>query len=101
MHNYYFLDIFKDVDFPSPEINVNKSYENNALRLDLSTNDFAWAVFLKGLPDLARPDDNYFNLLPGLTKTIKITNISREEAENLTVTSLAAVRSKTREKIGV
>lgn len=76
---------FRDIAFPVADVRVEKDYLDGVLFLHLSTDTFARCVMIYGLPDLARPDDNYFDMLPGSTRVIAIRNISGVDAEKVAV----------------
>jgi beta-mannosidase len=62
--NDYFFKPFKEMRFSRPEIKTEIKQGENGLRVTLSTDRVAKAVYLSGLNQEGRFADNYFNLIP-------------------------------------
>lgn len=81
----FFFTVPRDLKLPSAEINVEKSYVDGEglLILQLISDQYVHSVKLVGLPDAARPDDNYFDLFPHEARIIEIRGINAFEAEGV------------------
>ncbi|MCE5200708.1 MAG: sugar-binding domain-containing protein [Armatimonadota bacterium] len=82
--NYFFAP-FRNINFPDTSLSVQRAYEDNCLILTITTNEYARCVHFEGLPDLARPDDNYFDMFPGESREVIVRRVTAEEAERITV----------------
>ncbi|MDX2430297.1 MAG: glycoside hydrolase family 2 TIM barrel-domain containing protein, partial [Bacteroides sp.] len=69
-NNFYFTPI-KDIDLPKPEIKLTAGKTENGFLLELSTDVLAKNVYLS-MNGEGFFEDNYFDLLPGETKTIHL-----------------------------
>ncbi|NLB94515.1 MAG: glycoside hydrolase family 2 protein [Armatimonadetes bacterium] len=81
----YFLALFREIHFPPASVAVARSFTDGTLELDLRSDVYAFAVALEGLPDGARPDDHYLDLLPGETRRITVRGLSAEGAAGVRV----------------
>jgi beta-mannosidase len=77
----YFGALLRDVSFPVPSVSMENDYHHDTLNFHIVSSTFAHAVKLTGLPDNARPDDNYFDLLPKEPRIVTIRNITESEAD--------------------
>lgn len=71
--NNYFLMKQKDIRFPKTTINYEVVTTDGGVEVTLSSPKFARAVFLsiEGIDNFF--EDNYFDLLPGKSKSVKVT----------------------------
>ncbi|MDR3250165.1 MAG: glycoside hydrolase family 2 protein [Tannerella sp.] len=78
--NNYFLTRYKEIDFPKATITKTIVAADNGFDVTLASDVFARGVFLsvEGTDNFF--SDNYFDLLPGEPKTIRVsTNLSKAE----------------------
>ena len=84
--NFWFALPFGQMRFPRPKLLVERrQVDENRHRMVIAADGFARNVFFGGLPDSARPSDNYFDLLPGEAYEITIERLSVEEANELRI----------------
>ncbi len=82
----YFAPLWSEMRFPEPKLLVEREQvDEKRHRLALAANAYARNVAFSNLPALARPSDNYFDLLPGEQYEVFIENITLEEANKLTI----------------
>ncbi|CAL2065531.1 beta-mannosidase [Tenacibaculum sp. 190524A05c] len=89
--NEHFLNPFKELELPNPELSYDISENETEYIVSLQTKNLAIGVFASGNFD-ENFSDNYFNMLPNSEKTIRVKkgNISSIEAfkKELKVVSL-------------
>jgi len=90
--NEYFFHPFKELNLPEPEIKLSIEKVEAGWAINVSSKRFAKGVYLESdLPGILF-SDNFFDLVPGQAKLVKITgdlvNNSNEIAESLRVISL-------------
>jgi beta-mannosidase len=87
--NRYFLTLQKEITFPAVKISKNIRPVSGGYEITLQTDKFARAVFLSidGIDNFF--EDNYFDLLPGKTVTVRVrTTLPQKEFEKeLKITS--------------
>ncbi|WP_234367690.1 beta-mannosidase [Parabacteroides pacaensis] len=78
--NNYFLTRFKDIDFPKATISTDIVAAKDGFNITLSSDVFARGVFMSinGIDNFF--SDNYFDLLPGESRTIHVTSSLDQEA---------------------
>lgn len=82
----YFACPFAEIDFPRPKLLIHREQlDENTHLMILSANGYARNVAINGLPPMARPSDDYFDLLPGEMHEITIENINADQAKGLTI----------------
>nr|WP_280748830.1 glycoside hydrolase family 2 protein [Parabacteroides sp. PF5-9] len=71
--NNYFLSRYKDIEFPKADIRMSSVANGDGYDVTLSSQTFARGLFLsiEGIDNFF--SDNYFDLLPGESKTIHVT----------------------------
>lgn len=81
----YFFALPREMEFPGARVRVQRENVGDTLVLALESEAYARTVSLDGLPDGARPDDNYFDLFPGEVRRIGVRGLTRDEAERVRV----------------
>ena len=78
--NNYFLTRFKDIDFPKATISTDIAAAKDGFNVILSSDVFARGVFMSidGIDNFF--SDNYFDLLPGESRTIHVTSSLDKDA---------------------
>ncbi|MEN3188637.1 MAG: glycoside hydrolase family 2 protein [Atribacterota bacterium] len=76
---------FKECDFPKASV-VSSLFEKEGARfLELHSDAFAWSVYLD-LPEGFFPEDNYFDLFPGMKRRIRIHGEGTLGAKDIRIT---------------
>jgi len=71
-HHYYWLSHWKGVSLPEPGLQWRVSPgAQGEHRLEVAAENYAWMVAIEPDSELS-PDDNYFDLLPGQSRTISL-----------------------------
>ena len=84
--NVYLPCLFREMEFPLPKLLVEREQlEENVHQMTIAADSYARNVVISNLPASARPSDNYFDLLPGERYTVKIENLSIDEANSLKI----------------
>lgn len=69
--NIWYFKRFKNLDMPTPKVDHSiQQVSNNLFEIKVSTDVLAKAVFIKIKDSKFRLSDNYFDLLPGTSKTV-------------------------------
>ncbi len=76
---------FKDCNFPKASVTGNLLEKGNIKLLELESNAFAWSVCLN-LPEGFSPEDNYFDLFPGMKRRIRIEGEGILETKDIQIT---------------
>ena len=72
----------KDIDLKHPEYLKNITKTNSGFSIELTTNTLAKNVYLTCSDNNGFFDDNYFDLIPGIPRTITVkTQLQQEEFE--------------------
>ncbi|MCE5322008.1 hypothetical protein LLG46_01695 [bacterium] len=80
----YFALPWSQMHFPLPKLLVHREQLSETTHeMVISVDSYARNVTLSNLPHLARPSDNYFDLIPGEQKTVMIRDINIEQANDL------------------
>jgi beta-mannosidase len=73
----------RDLNLPKPDVKIiSTNNENDTTIVKLTSSVFAHGVYFKGN---AKCSDNYFDLLPGQVKSVKIEDIYSDEIKLFTV----------------
>ncbi|HOM82592.1 MAG TPA: glycoside hydrolase family 2 TIM barrel-domain containing protein [Armatimonadota bacterium] len=81
----HFFSLPRQVGFPAPAVHLQQEYLDGILIIAVAGDTYTRAISLEGLPDQARPDDNYFDLFPGEVRRIGVAGLSPEEAAQVRV----------------
>lgn len=73
-------------------VGVEKSYGDGKFTVSVAADGYLHCAMITGLPDLARPDDDYFEVFPGETRTIAVRNIDEAQADSVGVRDALADR---------
>lgn len=68
-NNYFFVPV-KELNLPKPDVNIKVATHNTEYSIELTTDVLAKNVFLEFAEGDGFFSDNYFDLIPGETKTI-------------------------------
>jgi len=69
--HYHWLARCKDVTLPDPGLSWKVRTKRGQRVVEVSASRYAWAVVIEPAADL-RPEDNYFDLLPGETRIVQV-----------------------------
>lgn len=86
--NVYFPRLFREMQFPRPRLLVaREQIDERRHALTISADGYARNVAISGLPPgtRARVSDNYFDLLPGEIRQVRIDNVTADEAAAITL----------------
>lgn len=76
---------FKDCNFPKASVVGNLLEKEGVRLLELESNAFAWSVHLD-FPEGFLPEDNYFDLFPGMKRRIRIEGKGVLETKDIQIT---------------
>jgi hypothetical protein len=75
----------REMHFAAPQVRREQWWQDSDLHLRLAADGYVPVVGLFGLPGRARPEDNYFSLLPGEPREIVVRGLTEEEAAGVRV----------------
>jgi beta-mannosidase len=79
--NEYFFRPFKELELPTPRVDVNAVQTRNGFRLTLSSDKFARDVYLSSEAAEGFFSDNYFDLIPGRAVEVEFRTTRRLKVE--------------------
>lgn len=94
--HYQWLTSWREICFPDPGLSWEVRTKDEHHEIEVSARRYAWMVILEPVADL-RPEDNYFDLLPGESRLIRLRG-DAEALRNLTVTSASQLLRMTDER---
>jgi len=88
--NIFFFRPFKELNVPAPNVEYTMTKTDSGFDIEIKTDKLAKNVYLQTQEDAGFFSDNYFDMLPGETKTVSLeTELSEEDLnEILTVRTL-------------
>ena len=69
--HYHWLTPWKDVALPDPGLTFKVTRKADHHLVEVAASRYAWLVVIEPAADL-RPEDNYFDLLPGESRTLRV-----------------------------
>ncbi len=79
----YYGDLLGRMPFAPPHLDTTWHSADGVVRVEVRAETFVPAVALTGLPDLARPEDNYFRLLPHERRLIAVRGVAEDQLSRI------------------
>lgn len=79
----YFFTLLKNIQFPRVTFTEQRNYQDGILQLHLVSDRYVRSIILDHLPDIARADDNYFDLYPRELRVISVRGVTASEAADI------------------